>query len=83
MLISAFNIRYLSTTELAELKDTRYGPILRSWSFRKKKKKNKKVGQNSKTICLWAEELIAVSSITETEFYEDSFRVCVYLLTQL
>ena len=79
MLISAFNIRYLSTTEVSELT----GHMI--WTYpdklviqKKKKKRIKKVGQNSKTICLWAEELIAVSRITETQFYKDSLSVCLF-----
>lgn len=83
MLISAFNIRYVSTTEVSELTGHMIWTYPDKLVIQKKKKRIKKVGQNSKTICLWAEELIAVSRITETQFYEDSFIVCVYLLRQL
>lgn len=81
MLISAFKIRYLRITELT-------GHMI--WPYpdklviqKKKKKEYEKVGQNSKIICLWAEELITVSRITGIEFYKDSFTVCVYLLRHL
>lgn len=74
----AFNIRYFRITQLTKLT----GHMI--WTYPNKLlNQKKKVGQNSKSICLWAEELITVLRITGIKFCKDSPRVCLNLLGQL